>query len=127
MNIEFHLENHAAHIGHLNLREEKHGEESVLAIDIKVEADVANDFLSYLSPTLKWSLYDKPEKQQDLIEDANHLPRLRYPEMAKDGGTIALTFRVQVLPTPKQAGALPTFLGKDTKISVRPAEEPPAK
>ncbi len=46
--MEFNLEKHTAKIAHINLREERHGDDPVLAVDIKVTADVPNDFLSYL-------------------------------------------------------------------------------
>ncbi len=79
--MEFVLTKHDVRVAHLNLREEKHGEESKQAVDVKVTASVPNDFLSYLHATLKWSLYDKDD-QPDLVPDEKHLPRLRYPEMA---------------------------------------------
>ena len=82
--MEFHLEKHAAHVAMVQLREEKHGEESVLATDVRITLDTPNDFLSYLSPTLKWSLYDRPDSAQgELVEDKSHLPRLRYAEIPK--------------------------------------------
>lgn len=78
----FELSKHKCKIAHLNIREETHGEDKVLAEDIKVQADVPNDFLSYLAPTLKWSLYDKAQDAQgELIEDAGHMPRLRYSQL----------------------------------------------
>jgi hypothetical protein len=79
----FELSKHKCKIAHLNIREETHGEDKVLAEDIKIQADVPNDFLSYLAPTLKWSLYDKPDAAQgELIKDDTHMPRLRYSQMA---------------------------------------------
>lgn len=157
--MEFHLEKHAAKINHINLREEKHGEESVLAIDVKVGADVPNDFLSYLAPTLKWSLYEKEPGQGELLPDDNHLPHLRYTQLGelrwegdmgkagvlissmdrpedveleadinnlkfepKEGGTVAISFRIQLLPSGAQSAKLVDFLGKEVRITVRPAE-----
>lgn len=79
--MEFTWTKQDVRVAHLNLREEMHGEESKQAVDVKLSASVPNDFLSYLSPTLKWSLYDKAE-QPDLADDGKHMPRLRYPEMA---------------------------------------------
>ena len=157
--MEFHLEKHAAKVAHINLREEKHGEEAVLAVDVKITADVPNDFLSYLAPELKWSIYDKQPGQGELIPDDTHLPHLRYPQLGelkwdgdmakaqvtihgakpthdfnldadvnglrlepKEGGTVAITFRLQLLPTSGQSAALVGYLGKEVKISVVPAE-----
>ena len=76
----FNLSKHISKIAHLNLREEKHGEDTVLACDVKIEADVTNDFLSYLSPTLKGSLYEKLNDQGELLNDG-HMPTLRYPAL----------------------------------------------
>ena len=94
----FELLKHKSKIAHLNIREETHGENKVLAEDIKVQADVPNDFLSYLAPTLKWSLYDKStDAQGELIEDAGHMPRLRYsqlPPLAWSGEMKKATFVV---------------------------------
>ena len=79
----FELSKHKAVIAHLNIREEMHGEEKILAEDIKIQADVPNDFLSYLAPTLKWSLFDRPDAAQvELIKDDGHMPRLRYSNLA---------------------------------------------
>lgn len=157
--MEFHLEKQAAKIAHINLREEKHGEETVLAIDVKVTADVPNDFLSYLAPTLKWSLYEKQPGQGELIPDDNHLPHLRYTQLGelrwegemakaevlvssidrpedvqmqadinnlkfepKEGGTVAISFRLQLLPSGSQSATLVGLLGKEVRVSVAPAE-----
>lgn len=156
----FELSKHGSKIAHLNVRTEKHGEEDVLAVDVTVASDVTNDFLSYLNPTLKWSLYAKPDSGQgDLIQDDAHLPRLRYAELSelrwvgtmpkaafiihgkkksddlalegdvgklvltcKEGGTVSIAFKVAVLPTPEQLGALSALLGTEAKVSVREAD-----
>ena len=81
--MDFELNKQTAKIAHVNFREEKHGEEAVVALDIKITFDSPNDFLSYLSPTLKWSLYDKQTKQGELIEDKGHLPILRYSQLGE--------------------------------------------
>jgi hypothetical protein len=78
----FQMSKQVCKVAHVNLREEKHGEESVTAIDLKVQASVSNDFLSYLSPTLKGSLYGKPDTavQGTLVHDnPGYMPRLLYP------------------------------------------------
>lgn len=72
----FELKNQNAKVAHVNLREEKHGEEDVLACDLKVEAKMSNDFLTQLHTGLKMSLYEQAA-QADL--DETHLPKLRYP------------------------------------------------
>ena len=83
--MAFSLKKQSAEVAHVNLREEKHGEDPVLACDVKVVADVPNTFLSQLSPTLKASLYQAEgvgaELQAPLLEDGTHLPVLRYPQL----------------------------------------------
>lgn len=76
----FALERINAKIAHLNIRTEKHGDEEVKAVDLKIEAKLPNTFLSELHPTLKWSLYDKPTEPQ-LVDDEGYLPTLRYPKL----------------------------------------------
>ena len=83
--MPFILEKVSSKIAHVNLREERHGEDPVLACDVKVTADVPNTFLSQLSPTLKASLYqaegEGADAQAPLLEDGTHLPVLRYPQL----------------------------------------------
>jgi hypothetical protein len=150
-------------IAHVDLREEKHGDESVTAVDLKLQASVSNDFLSYLSPRLKGSLYDKPDGsvQGTLVHDnPGYMPRLLYPqlpalawvgEMLKaqvvlhgakkkddivvtadvnklrlecmDGGTVIVSFRIQVIPEASVLGKLVALLGVETKVSVCAADE----
>jgi hypothetical protein len=159
----FTLTKHPAKITHLNVREEKHGEEDVLALDIKVNADLANEFLDQLSPGLKAAVYDRDSAGLDL--DDGHLAVLRFPQLAqlgwtsemsgasfiihggrksddiefnatinnlrlipKQGGTVSIIFRAQVLPDPVEVGTLTGYLNQDIKVSVaapaQPAEPP---
>lgn len=64
-------------IAHLNIREEKHGEEPVLAIDLKLQADLPNKRLDDVSPGLLASLYTSDDAAEQLFEDG-HLPKLRH-------------------------------------------------
>ena len=73
---------------HVNLRDEKHGDETVSAIDIKLSMEVQNDVLNLFHPTLKKWVYCKsktpppPVEQGSLdLEDPNGLPDLRFPEL----------------------------------------------
>ena len=72
-----------ATVAHLNTRLEKHGEEDVLAADIKFTTDVPNTFLDKLSPGLLVSLYrhegETPGEQLGI--DSEHRPVLRYPQI----------------------------------------------
>lgn len=65
-------------IVHLNMREEKHGEEDVLAVDVKLRADVPNSFLDELAPGLRQALYTKAD-QADIESD--HLATVRFPQL----------------------------------------------
>ncbi len=82
--MPFALKKQKAVLEHLNTRAEKHGDQNMLAVDIKIVADVPNTFLSQLDPDLKASLYKGEEDaaQASLVEDAGHMPVLRYPSMA---------------------------------------------
>ena len=83
--MQFVLTKAPAVLEHVNLGEEKHGDESVLRYDLKIKADLPNSFLSLLDPSLKSSLYraegEAPGDQAGLLEDGTHLPVLRYPAM----------------------------------------------
>ena len=152
------LTKQTAKINHLNLREEKHGEETVLALDIKIGFDMANAYLEDFKPGLKASLYGPAEGATEDMLERGHLPRLLYTEIGeikwsggisradvtltwddgeieiqgkvngfrlqcKDGGTVATTLRVQVLPSPEEAGVLAGLLGLDVKVTIQPGEE----
>lgn len=73
-----------AKVAHVNLREEKHGDDPVLGADVKLVADVSNDFLGQLSGTLKSALYASDVEatgQLSLVDAEQHLPVLRYPQL----------------------------------------------
>lgn len=159
----FTLTSQQCKIAHINIRTEKHGEEDVTAVDIKVQSDLSNDFLSYLSPTLKGSLYGPPDGsvQGSLVHDnPGYMPRLLYPEIhqikwqgsmkraqvclhgatkksnlvleadvdklsfeAKEGGTLAVTFRISLIPEGAVLGKIAGMLGVELKVSVAPDGE----
>ena len=72
----------------INPRMEKHGVESVPAVDINFTMDAANDVLSYFDGALLTALYtlhEKPKQEQtdlDGVPAVSHLPNLRFPKMA---------------------------------------------
>jgi hypothetical protein len=74
----FTLKKQIANLAHLNLRDEKHGEDTKLAADLKIKADVPNSFLDEIAPGLLASLYTTDDEQGALLDDG-HLPVLRYP------------------------------------------------
>lgn len=80
----FTLQKQSAKVQHVNLREEKHGEDPVLGADVKLVFDASNDFLGQLSPTLKSALYASDVEatgQISLVDAEQHLPVLRYPQL----------------------------------------------
>lgn len=73
------LKRQMAKVAHLNVREEKHGEEPVLAVDIKLEVDLANEFLDQLGEGLKAALYRPDEEQLAGVEVPMSV--LRFPAL----------------------------------------------
>ena len=66
---------------HINLRDEKHGEENVLAVDLKFKGDFDGDILAEFAPDLRHSLY-KMAEGGDLADQASTVPTaLRFPKM----------------------------------------------
>lgn len=145
-------------IAHVNSRLQMHGDEEVLAVDIKMSADMSNKMLDELSPGLRVALYSGGA-QADVEED--HLSQVRFPQMPhvdwgdgleeaeftihggrggetlkfsadvnnlrltpKDGGTVAVSFRAQILPSPEEVGTITGMLGQKVKVSVKAAEVP---
>ena len=74
-------------VAHINFRGEKHGEETVPAVDIKLTLKTGNDVLSLFDGALKSSLYWKavapaagdPQGELDGVEPVSDLPNLRFP------------------------------------------------
>jgi hypothetical protein len=73
----FSLHSENVKIAEIKLSEERNPGTDV-GCALKVVTRVPNDFLSQLHPTLKWSLFDKPEVE-DLAQDPGYMPVLRYP------------------------------------------------
>lgn len=157
------LKKQKAKVSHLNVRDEKHGEEEVvLAVDVKVIAEMGNKVLDQLSPGLRAALYggDAHAPGLNLEEDA-HLTVVRFPQIArvawalagfagaefvvhgakkdqdlsfngdvdklvldlKEGGTVEVTFSVALHPSAAELADLSQFLGKPSKVSLRPVEQ----
>jgi hypothetical protein len=69
-------------IAHVKHRIEKHGDEDVPAVDIKIVYRTTNDVLAHFSSTLKSSLYYLDESVQgDIIRDPSHLPNIKNPKL----------------------------------------------
>ncbi len=76
------LETELVKILHINTRNEKHGDDNVLGVDLKLQARLSNDVLSQFSPTLKAAFYHKDEAVQgDMVTDAGYLPNLKNPKL----------------------------------------------
>lgn len=73
----FSLAKQPCKIAHLNLREQKEGDEDVLCCDIKLHADVPNGLLDQFAPGMRAAFYDKPQDQMELGDD--HRTVLRFP------------------------------------------------
>src|SRR3990167_6594695 len=77
--MSFTLTRQSSKVVHLNVREEKHGEESVVAVDVKVQADIGNDFLDALAHGLRAALYAAEGGQLAGVEEP--LSVLRFPQI----------------------------------------------
>lgn len=79
----FSLHEQRAKLDNLNIRAELHGEETKIAVDLKISLKVSNDVLSEFDPDLKSSLYEKAGEaaQGQLIDEPGHLPTLKFPQM----------------------------------------------
>ncbi|MEX3994845.1 hypothetical protein AB4Y35_29210 [Paraburkholderia sp. EG286A] len=79
------LKRHPVKIAHLNLRTEKHGDEDVNALDIKITFDLPNTRLNDIAAGLRESLYEASSDPDLLGPDGDHLTHLRYPQLGKEG------------------------------------------
>lgn len=81
--MPFSLKKQKSRVAHLNVREEKHGEDPVLAVDVKITADVANSFLDDLGRGMRAALYrGEGETAGETFDlDLDHMPVLRFPAL----------------------------------------------
>lgn len=71
-------------LANVNPRSERHGEDMVLAADLKLTVKTSNDILSEFHPSLKSALYGKQGGSQgELVDIPGHLPELRFPQIGK--------------------------------------------
>lgn len=77
------LDNHSASVANLNVRKERHGDESQLAVDVKLETQASNEILDSLDKGLREALFRKPGKgeQQALPIDGNNLTAVKFPSL----------------------------------------------
>lgn len=89
----FSLVKESVRLVNVNLRKERHGDEKVLAVDLKFEAKMHNSVLLKFSETLRDDWYMKdPGAQEDLI-NPDHLPKLKHPEAHANANKWALEMR----------------------------------
>lgn len=79
----FDLNKDLVRIANINTRTEKHGDDDVLALDVKCEARMANAVLSKFSPTLKSCLYTVDEGATQDMLNPDHMPKLQNPQMGQ--------------------------------------------
>jgi hypothetical protein len=88
----FSLNKESLNLANVNLRKEIHGEEKVLAVDLKLELETSNAVLLKFSPTLRDALYTQdPGATQDLI-NPDHAPTLRNPQMGEIKWALEMSF-----------------------------------
>lgn len=79
----FDIEKKPCTLQHINIRDEKHGEENVLAIDMKLTGDFDGDILAEFGPELRHALYKKADGG-DLVDTASEVPTaLRFPQLCQ--------------------------------------------
>lgn len=88
--MPFELSTIDADITSVTARTEKHGEEDVPAISLGFKITTANTILDALSPTLRTTLYTRPEGQEDLpgVESTTPLLRTKGIDEVKLAGTL---------------------------------------
>lgn len=80
--MSFEYERQLTKITHINVGQEKHGDQDVNAMDIDFRWVTNNHALAMLSPTLKSSLFEKPDTpQQEVNPDPDHLTVVKNPQM----------------------------------------------
>jgi hypothetical protein len=81
----FELDTNPARLLDVNPRAEMNGPDTVPAVDLKLSIKVGNDMLAMFSPSLKSSIYSRPDGdsgQAELLDDPNYMPSLRFPLMS---------------------------------------------
>lgn len=80
----FELKNHEAKVASFNPRCEKHGQENVMAGDLKVECTGHSSLLDHFDKSLRKTLYRKPApgEQTDLPLGDDNLTQRKLPRLA---------------------------------------------
>lgn len=95
------LNRHPVKILHLNVRTEKHGEDEVNALDIKIGFSVPNASLEYLADGLRRAMYEADDDPNMAVPgtDEDHLTHVRFPQFGKqkwagEWDDVGLTFHL---------------------------------
>jgi hypothetical protein len=88
--MQFEISNYTVvSLSNMNTRVEKHGVESVTAVDLNFVMDAANSILDMFDKKLLEALYEKrdsvdddPQDEIDGIEEISNLPNLKFPSLA---------------------------------------------
>lgn len=156
----FDLHEKSCTLRHVNGRHEKHGEDDVLACDLKFKGDFDGGILAEFHPTLRSMMFMK-SAGGDLADQGSDTPTaLRFPNLVQpikftdeivgatvtldygikplvfdtanvnefkvecnEGGTVTVTFRVQVRPTEEQLAKLFALLDTSVPVTITPPEE----
>jgi hypothetical protein len=76
------FDRHPLRIAHINVRSETHGDEEVIAVDLKLSFELPNTVLDALSPSLRASLFDAANDPDIFAgEEGPPLTRVRHPHL----------------------------------------------
>lgn len=79
----FDINKKTCNLQHINIRDERHGEENVLAVDLKFSGDFDGDILAEFGAELRHSMYKKAD-DPDLADQASDMPtELRFKTLCQ--------------------------------------------
>ena len=82
----------AVKLAHINCREERHGDESVAAIDLKFVSEAGNSQLAMLHPDLRAALYDTDDDERPGLDGIEPIAtKLRFPAMLQFAWELEMT------------------------------------
>ncbi|MBC8638298.1 hypothetical protein IAG25_15870 [Caballeronia sp. EK] len=116
------FQQHELRITHVNVRSELHGDDEILAMDLKIETDLPNTSLDKLDGSLRLALFQGDEDPDLLGKDGGHLPHLKFPSLGplSWNGSVSPVSLVLHLGTKKNELLLTD--GKLNKLRLSPRE-----
>jgi hypothetical protein len=121
---------------HVNARREKHGEQLVTALDLKITADTGNDVLAFLNPDLKNVLYREGSPRIPNLAPVRLTGKLEHIDAKVDGvkiddatltsfqveplhdDRVRLRFRLSMHPRGKEAATLIDMAETEVKLVI---------